>query len=406
MTTTAQKTTLRFASALSHLVSAEEAGEEVARAVRDSLGTDQPDLACLFFSGHYAATADRLLSAIRSLLKSTVLIGCTGEGIIAQGQEFEEAPAVTLWAARLPGVRMSPVHLPFDGDDVETGVPDWPFETEAFNESLDRESPLLLMLADPFTTPVKDSLDSLHDIYPSIRAIGGLAGGGREPGEHRLILDDRVFDRGLVGVLLSGPVSVHTVISQGCRPIGERYIVTRSDHNVIYELGGVSALDQLQQAFESLTDDEKQHAQRALHLGIAMDEHRDRFDRGDFLVRNILGADRSSGSIAVGDTVQEGQTVQFHLRDAESASEDLNLLLAAEQNRAALAPKGGLIFSCCGRGHHLFGHLHHDAETVHNRFGGIPVSGFFCQGEIGPVGPHNFLHGYTASIALFFEPDP
>ncbi|MEX5216176.1 MAG: hypothetical protein NW703_18680, partial [Nitrospiraceae bacterium] len=176
MTTTAQKTTLRFASALSHRMSAEDAGEEVAREIRESLGTDQPDLACLFFSGHYAAAADRLLSTIRGLLKSTVLIGCTGEGIIAQGQEFEEAPAVTLWAARLPGVRMNPVYLPFDGEDAESGIPDWPFESETFGEGLNGDSPLLLILADPFTTPVKDSLDSLHELHPSIRAVGGLAG--------------------------------------------------------------------------------------------------------------------------------------------------------------------------------------------------------------------------------------
>ena len=142
-----------------------------------------------------------------------------------------------------------------------------------------------------------------------------------------------------------------------------------------------------------------------MHIGIAIDEHRSRFERGDFLVRNLVGADQKAGAIAIGDLVQEGQTVQFQLRDARSASDDLHVLLAADRSRHRNPPLGALLFSCCGRGEGLFGQAHHDSTVVQERMGHIPVAGFFAQGEIGPVGERNFLHGYTASVAIFARPD-
>jgi len=236
-------------------------------------------------------------------------------------------------------------------------------------------------------------------------AIGGMAGGGHDEGENRLLLNETVHEGGLVGVAISGNVSVRAVVSQGCRPIGERYVVTKADRNVIHELGGVPALDQLRTMFETLSSHDRNLAQNALHVGVVMDEQRNRFERGDFLVRNLIGADRTSGSLAIGDLLTEGQTVQFHVRDAQSASEDLHLLLAADRSRHPQPPLGALLFSCCGRGRGLFGRPHHDVTVLRERTGEIPVAGFFAQGEIGPVGGANFLHGYTASIALFSKPD-
>ncbi len=209
-----------------------------------------------------------------------------------------------------------------------------------------------------------------------------------------------------MGVALSGPICVRTIISQGCRPIGERYVITKAENNVIHELGGSAALEHLQATFESLSSKEQHQAHQALHLGLLINEHRNRFERGDFLVRNLIGADRNSGSVAIGDVVREGQTVQFHLRDAQSASEDLHFLLAADRSTHQQLPLGALVFSCCGRGRGLFGRPHHDSTAIRERLGDIPVAGFFAQGEIGPVGGSNFLHGYTASIALFSEPEP
>jgi small ligand-binding sensory domain FIST len=251
---------------------------------------------------------------------------------------------------------------------------------------------------------MQDVLSLLEERYPGAAAIGGLAGGGQDAGENRLFLGRQTFESGLVGVRISGPIEVRPVISQGCRPIGERYVVTKAEHNLVHEMGGTPALTRLQTVFESLGGDDRRRAHRALHVGIVIDEHRNRFERGDFLVRNLVGADQTTGAVAIGDVVQEGQTVQFHLRDAKSASEDLHLLLAADRSRHPNAPLGALVFSCCGRGQGLFGRPHHDSGVLMERLGQIPVAGFFAQGEIGPVGGRNFLHGYTASMALFAQP--
>jgi small ligand-binding sensory domain FIST len=260
------------------------------------------------------------------------------------------------------------------------------------------------LLADPFTTPVQELLNMLGEQYHGVPVVGGLAGGGRGARENRMILAGQAYDGGAVGVRMAGPVTVETIISQGCRPIGDRYVVTRAEQNVIHELGGKPALQRLQTAFDSLDEQRRRTVHRALHVGIVIDEHRAHFERGDFLIRNLIGADQETGSIAVGDSVREGQTIQFHLRDGRTADEDLNLLLAGYARRRHLPPSGALLFSCCGRGQGLFGIPHHDITVLRTRLGTIPTAGFFAQGEIGSVGDKNFVHGYTASIALFSEP--
>lgn len=391
---------LRFASSVSRELDARAAGQALARQVREGLG-GAADLAFLFFSSQFAEQAGALSDAVRAELAPAVLLGCTGEGIIAGMEEIEEAAAVTLWAARMPGVRATPLRFFMPEGDEEAALDRWPD-----NLSEEDEQPTFILLADPFTTPMTEALSVLADRWPRAAAIGGLAGGGHDQGDHRLLLNGEVHDGGLVGVALSGPVSIRTVVSQGCRPIGAPFVVTKSEQNVIHELGGAPALDRLQAVFESLAGEERRMAHQALHVGIVIDEHRERFERGDFLIRNLIGADRSSGSVAIGDHVQEGQTVQFHLRDAKSASEDLNLLLALDRTRHEKPPLGALLFSCCGRGQGLFGRPHHDVGVLRERAGDIPVAGFFAQGEIGPVGGSNFLHGYTASLALFSEPGP
>jgi small ligand-binding sensory domain FIST len=264
---------------------------------------------------------------------------------------------------------------------------------------------VMMLFADPFSTPMQEVLAVIDEHYPGTRTLGGLAGGGQDLGENRLFLDDQVYRDGLVGVALSGNISVRSVISQGCRPIGDRFIVTKAEHNVIQELGGMPALHCLQTVFEQLSSDERAQAQRALHIGIAMDEQRAQFTRGDFLIRNLLGADQQTGAIVIGDVVQEGQTVQFQVRDAHSADEDLHALLATAPRGLPSQPHGALLFSCCGRGKGLFGIPHHDASVLSEQLGAIPLAGFFAQGEVGPVGGRNFLHGYTASIAIFSEPE-
>lgn len=388
---------LRFATALSTQSDTEQAANELAEEVQSKFGMATIDLACLFFSAHHAEKADVLAVTISHSLRPRFLIGCSGEGIIAGAEELETAPAVTLWAASLPEVALDPIRVSFSPTQDQFRLADWPDFTG--------EDASLLVLADPFTTPVQEVLNLLDKRYPGVKAIGGLAGGGHGVGENRLIFRNEVLTGGLVGVRVSGPVDIRPVISQGCRLIGDRFVVTKAEHNMIHELGGVPALERLQAVFESLPKEAQRQAHRALHLGIAIDEHRDQFGRGDFLVRNLVGADQTTGAVAVGDIVQEGQTVQFHLRDADSASEDLNLLLAADRSAHRHPPLGALLFSCCGRGQGLFGRPNHDAAETTKQLGAIPLAGFFAQGEIGPVGGRNFLHGYTASMALFAQRD-
>lgn len=391
-----QAATFHFVSAVSRNPDTEAAARDLVDEVRAKLGGVTPDLAFAFFSSHHVSRAELLAETMTDVLGARVSLGCSGEGVIAGAEELETSPAVTLWTACLPGVTLSPLRLSFSQTQDQFSLPGWP-------ES-DGQEGTFLLLADPFSTPMQDVLSLLEERYPGAAAIGGLAGGGQDAGENRLFLGRQTFENGLVGVRISGPIEVRPVISQGCRPIGERYVVTKAEHNLVHEMGGTPALTRLQAVFESLGGEDRRRAHRALHVGIVIDEHRNRFERGDFLVRNLVGADQTTGAVAIGDVVQEGQTVQFHLRDAKSASEDLHLLLAADRSRHPNAPLGALVFSCCGRGQGLFGRPHHDSGVLAERLGQIPVAGFFAQGEIGPVGGRNFLHGYTASMALFAQP--
>lgn len=388
---------MQFAAALSKIIDTEAAAVEVASKIQDQLRGQPIDLACLFFSAHHTEEAGRLAEVLRETLRPRLLLGCSGEGVITGAEEVETAPAITVWAAVLPDVTLHPLHSSYSPTQDQFHLTGWPAP------GVDDAS--FLLLADPFTTPIQDILGVLEDRYPGTQAIGGLAGGGQEAGMNRLILNDQMLDSGLVGVRLSGAVDIRPVISQGCRLIGERFVVTKAERNLIHELGGEPALGRLQTVFESLPEEDRPRASRAVHLGIVIDEHRDRFERGDFLIRNLLGADQTTGAVAVGEVVQEGQTVQFHLRDAASASEDFTSLLEADYARHRHPPLGALMFSCCGRGQGLFGTPNHDAGTASTRLGSIPLAGFFAQGEIGPVGGRNFLHGYTASLALFAERD-
>ncbi len=388
--------TFDCAAAVSQAEDPRDAGRQLAQRITETLGTGPIDLAFMFFSAHYAEAAPALSQAFRDELDPQVVLGCTGEGVITEDQEIEGGRAVTVWAARLPGVRLTPLRLSSSSEDRPVFGTGWTGDLGSANER-----PVFILLADPFSTPMSEVFSMIAGRWPGATAIGGLAGGGRDSGENRMLLNEEVYDGGLVGVALAGAVNIRTVISQGCRPVGERYVVTRAEHNVIHELGGKPALEQLQSVFHSLSPTEQRLAHQALHLGIVIDEHKSDFERGDFLVRNLIGADRGAGSLAIGEIVQEGQTVQFHVRDADAASEDLSELVARDHARHRDKPLGALLFSCCGRGRGLFGRPDHDVSVVRKELGGIPLAGFFAQGEIGPVGTNNYLHGYTASLALF-----
>jgi small ligand-binding sensory domain FIST len=387
---------MRCAAALSLRAPWKEALQEVVALARDSLASPV-DLALLFLSPHHADAADDIAAAACEALGTRSVVGCTGESIAATGQEVEDAPAMSLWLGHFPGAQITPMRLRFERTPEGGALEGWP--DELAGEWPDGS--FLIALGEPFSFPVDFLLERINDDRPGTPIIGGMASGGSQPGENRLLFGPQSHSEGAVVVHVSGPVRLKTVVSQGCRPIGHPLVVTKAERNVIYELGGKPALMQLRAIFDKLPTSEQRLVQTALHVGRVVSEYRDHFEQGDFLVRNVVGIDANTGAIAIGDYLRPGQTVQFHVRDQEAASGELAQLLAAARDQCASPPCGGLLFTCNGRGTRMFDQPHHDAQAVARAFGAIPLAGFFAQGELGPVGQNNFIHGFTASIGLF-----
>jgi small ligand-binding sensory domain FIST len=376
-----------FASALSQHPVASQAVGEVSGALIEELGGQGCDLAVCFASTHHVGAFEDMAPALRNILEPRVLVGGTAVAVVGGPHEVEEEPAFAAFAARLDETALTPVTLRVEETPDGAALTGWP--------SFDRAPGMLLLFADPFTFPADGFLQRVNQDLPDLRIIGGMASSAGSPGGNRLVLDDRILDHGAVGVFLEGGIEVRTLVSQGCRPIGRPYVVTKAEHNLIGELGGKPAIERLKELAAAATEEERELLRRGLHVGLVVDEHKAEFTRGDFLVRNLLGADEGTGALAIGERVSVGQTVQFHVRDADAADEDLRELLAGADAEAAL------LFTCNGRGRHLFTVPDHDAGLVEKMLGPIPMAGAFCAGEIGPVGSRNFLHGFTASLALF-----
>lgn len=386
----------QFASALSTEAELEAAVAEVCRQAGQQIdGT--ASLAMLFVSSHWREELQAIGRSIGERFDIQCLLGCTGESIVGVGREVEGEPAISLWLARLPGSTLLPMHLQFERSPEGGAIVGWP-------DILDHDWPehcALLMLGEPFSFPADVLLERLNDDRAGTAVVGGMASGGAAPGENHLLLNDNSHREGAVAVMIHGGVQVRTVVSQGCRPIGSHLVITKAEQNVIHELGGQPALLQLKKIFDTLPTSEQAQVQQNLHVGRVVSEYQDQFQQGDFLVRNVIGIDPDQGSIAIGDFVRPGQTVQFHIRDAHSADAELKQLLASVRDDAQSNPAAALLFTCNGRGSQLFDTPHHDAATVQSTLGEIPLAGFFAQGELGPVGGKNFMHGFTASIALF-----
>jgi small ligand-binding sensory domain FIST len=376
-----------FASAMSRHPVATQAVGEVAGDLIEQLGGQGCDLAVCFASTHHVGAFEDMAPALRSLVEPRVLVGGTAVAVVGGSHEVEEEPAFAAFAARLDATTLTPIMLQVQETPDGAALTGWP--------ALDRSPAMLLLFADPFTFPADGFLQRVNQDLADLRIIGGMASSAGSPGGNRLVLDDRVTDTGAVGVFLDGGIEVRTLVSQGCRPIGRPYVVTQANQNLIGELGGKPAIERLRELAAAATEEERELLRRGLHVGLVVDEHKAEFTRGDFLVRNLLGADEGTGALAVGERVSVGQTVQFHVRDAAAADEDLRELLTGADADAAL------LFTCNGRGRHLFSVPDHDAGLVEKMLGPIPMAGAFCAGEIGPVGGRNFLHGFTASLALF-----
>jgi small ligand-binding sensory domain FIST len=379
-------------------LSTDEDGETAARAALDAalapLGGDPADLVLLFVSPQHEDVQRAIIDVATERVGGATVLGCSSGGVIGSGREIEDAPAVAAWAASLPGIGVQPFRLTFqrEGDHaIVEGLEDLPSA---------EEQPVVLMLADPFSFPADVLLDHLNESAAGVPIVGGMASGGLEAGRNSLYFNDEILRDGAVGAILTGP-GMRTIVSQGCRPVGKTYAVTRAEENVLFELGGEPAMARIEELYAESSERDQLLIRRGLHVGSAITETKAELGRGDFLVRNVVGVDRASGAIAISDRLEIGRTVQFQVRDAGSAREDLRLVLQRERVAGSGAVAGALLFSCNGRGQALFGEPDHDVRAVRRAFGDVPVAGFFAAGEIGPVCGKNFLHGFTASILLF-----
>jgi small ligand-binding sensory domain FIST len=388
---------MKWATTISRKTSFEEAVLECAEGVARRLGPGPVSLALAFVTPHFANYYPRLYELVSSYLGPGTFLGCSGGGVIGGGEEIERAPAVTLVAARLPDVRITPFHVADPLPDLD-GPPDaW----ERLVGMRAQEEPQFVLLADPFSVRAEALLAGLDYAFPSSPKIGGLASGATSPGLNALFLDDEVFTDGAVGVALSGNVVIDTLVAQGCRPVGRLMHVTRCEGNILYELDGSPAFEAVQELFATLDEYDRRLASTALFVGVLMDEFREESRVGDFLIRNLIGADPRRGVLAVGEYLQEGMRVRFHLRDAGTSAEDLRAMLKGYEKTSPETLSGALLFSCLGRGEGLYGRPNFDSDVFREHLGDVPVGGFFCNGEIGPVAGSTFLHGYTSSFGLF-----
>ncbi len=368
-------------------VAAIEAGTDA----RAALGGAAADLAFVFFSGEHVRSAEAILEGVHEALAPGVVAGCGAGGVLGAGQECENGSGVAVWAASLSGGSARAFHAATlstpDGATV-TGLPDI------------AGASAVVLLADPYTFPVDRALAALGRAAPRTPVLGGIASARTPEGEAALLLGDRHIGEGAVGVVLEG-VEVLPCVSQGAAPIGPEMTVTAVDRNVVRELAGRPALEVLREAIEGLDPHERALVSGGLLLGTVIDGSGPDYGHGDFLVRGIVGVDPDAGTIAVGATVRAGQVVRLHARDRDSADRDLRQGLALRRAALGGSPAGALLFTCNGRGEALFGDEGHDVRAVEDELGGAAVAGFFAAGEIGPVGGENFVHGFTATVAVF-----
>ena len=416
---------MKWASAISTSVSLETALRDVVAQIKVQLEGSPPDLALVFVSVAFASEYARLIPLLRELLSVQHLIGCSGSGVIGMADEFpeeiEEGPALSIVAAHLPNVDIRSFHL--TGADL----PDLDSPPTAWSKLIGvepSEDPSFLLLADPFSSGTSELLQGMDFAYPNATKVGGLAGIESYSRDSGLFCGKQLHRQGIVGVALSGEIVLDAIVAQGCRPIGSLYRVSEGDRNIMLKLEPVDAeegatgqtpLEILQDIFQAMDEEERELAQNALYVGVAQSGFKPNLNKGDFLIRNLVGVDPRNGAIAVADKIRPGMRVQFHMRDAQTSEEDLEAMLrryrveslenqlGSDVKRAT--PKGALLFSCTGRGEQLYDEPNFDSDLFEKYLGPLPIGGFFCNGEIGPVGGTTFLHGFTSVFGICSAPE-
>lgn len=389
---------MQFVSAISNEQHTGEALDEVLGEVREQLD-GEADFVMTFASYHHRRDFDLIADAIERDLNPGVALGATAAAVLGSGQELEKSAGLTMLAAKMPGAWMHPFRyddLPrIAEDDDPTGM-----REAIVGEGREGEPAAMFLLADPFSTPMVKLIPAINAALPGVPLIGGMASGGAAAGDNRLLLGGEVTSEGAVGVAIGGDLRVDCTVSQGCRPVGQPWVITKAKHNLIQSIGGRAVLDVIQETAEQADPEDQELLQHGLFVGRVINEYKDRFGRGDFLIRNIVGADQETGYIAVSDLVKVGETIQFHVRDRRTAEQDLRLLLQSQKLHGE--PAGALLCTCNGRGLNIFEEPNVESSIIRGELGeSLPLAGFFAAGEIGPVGGSNFLHGFTASLAVF-----
>ena len=392
---------MKWSSGVSDSTSLVDAVSQAAEGLIDSLGGLQPDLTVVFVSAHHASMHERVPELLAPYAGEGVLVGCSGGGVIGAGREVEHRPGLAIAGAHLPDVQLRPFHVEDQElPDADAGPVSW----EALVGTEASREPHFLLLVDPFSIRAEDLLMGLDFAFPTSSKVGGLASGAQLPGGNALFLGDEGYTAGAVGVAMHGALAVDTIVAQGCRPIGDPMRVTGCERNLLLELDARNTLEVVQGLVEGLSERDRHLARHSLFLGVVMDGLNESPRLGDYLIRNIIGLDRERGGLAIGELLREGQVVQFHLRDAETSAEDLDEMLSsyAAEHPEVADEAGALLFSCVGRGEGLYGRPDHDTDMFRDKVSPVvPLSGFFCNGEIGPVGDATYLHGYTSSFGIF-----
>lgn len=369
--------------------------QEAARKAKEGLNGKSCDAALFFISESYVDFNPGALAAlVARILECPVTIGCNSSGIIGKDAEIEMEPALCLLAMHLPQVKLASFSL----SEAQIKALAAGADLVKLLDLYPTDKPNFICLGDPMSCDIDKLLGLFNEGYPGRPVVGGLASGAAVGAANWLALDGDVAPGGAVGIAFSGNIEFETVVSQGCRPIGEPLIVTKAKEHVLYELAGRPAFEVLREVIEKLPAPDRELARHSLFAGIVINEYQSNFKRGDFLVRNLMGYDAPSGALMVGALLRPGQTLQFQLRDAKTSAEDLEALLG--RLPAAEGSRGALVVSCCGRGRGLYGVADHDIKMIQSRIGPLPAAGFFANGEIGLVGDKNYIHGYTSSLAV------
>ena len=369
-----------------------------AEELRQQLPAPRAALGLVFFTPGFFPHAAQVLEILRVHGQVPLLVGCSSASCIVGAREMEDNAGLVFGLFALPGADLQAFHFTQEQVEEANGPGYWHLETGIGPE----QSNGWLVFADPFHLDAESWLREWNEAYAPLPVLGGLASGNHAEHFTQVYLNGEVFEEGGVAISFGGDIRLESVISQGCTPIGTTWTITGVERNLIHEIGNRPAYEVLVETFNELPASDKKKTQGNLFVGLVINEYLEEFQRGDFLVRNLLGADPRTGTIAVGGLPRLGQTIQFQRRDAAAATEDmLELLSRARQKLGGATIFGGCLCSCNGRGQRLFGHPNHDAGLIQRQLGPLELAGFFCNGEIGPVGERNFLHGYTASLALF-----